>query len=715
MTAAAQLESCCWPVSRLGEALALVARIISLPSATGNARVASAAIATHNGENLEQWIDAAAASLGLEAQPAEARYSEIERLIRDSGPALFRVPGKKEAHFLVLVKSSKRRVSLLGLDHIVHALRPEIVRAALCQEMETPVTSEVDQLLDAIGTSDRRRDRARNAILREQLSALPISACWLLRLAPGGDFWSHAEQAKLPGRLVALVAAHTAQYLLWLLAWWILGQAVLQGRFDPGWLGAWALLLFCLVPFRLFVIWSQGLLAIGAGALLKQRLLYGALRLEPDEIRHQGVGQLLGRVIESEAVESLALSGGFLGLVAGIELLVAAFVVGAGSGGWLHSMFLLGWVFITLFMGWSYYKRREQWTDVRLGMTNDLVERMVGHRTRLAQEPRDHWHDGEDQSMHRYLDQSAAMDRSTALLMALGPRGWVVIGLLGLVPAFVSVGGSPVGLAVSIGGILLAYRALQKLAQGLSHLVGAGIAWKQIAPLFQAAARSEHRGSPDSVDAPGSSPGQRAKAATVVEAHDLAFRYHDRGEAVLRGCNLRICAGDRLLLEGPSGGGKSTLASLLMGLRQPSSGLLLLHGLDWQTAGNAIWRQHVAAAPQFHENHVLTATFAFNLLMGRRWPPQVEDLQRAGELCVELGLGDLLGRMPAGLLQMVGETGWQLSHGEKSRLYLARALLGGADLIVLDESFASLDPENLRRALRCVLERAPTLLVIAHP
>ena len=66
-------------------------------------------------------------------------------------------------------------------------------------------------------------------------------------------------------------------------------------------------------------------------------------------------------------------------------------------------------------------------------------------------------------------------------------------------------------------------------------------------------------------------------------------------------------------------------------------------------------------------------------------------------------------------LATVGETGWQLSHGEKSRLYIARALLQHAELVVLDESFASLDPENLRRALNCVLARAPTLLVIAHP
>jgi len=71
--------------------------------------------------------------------------------------------------------------------------------------------------------------------------------------------------------------------------------------------------------------------------------------------------------------------------------------------------------------------------------------------------------------------------------------------------------------------------------------------------------------------------------------------------------------------------------------------------------------------------------------------------------------------MPAGFQQMVGESGWQLSHGERSRLFIARALLQKADFIVLDESFAALDQENLQLALQCVFKRAPTLLVIAHP
>ncbi len=108
-------------------------------------------------------------------------------------------------------------------------------------------------------------------------------------------------------------------------------------------------------------------------------------------------------------------------------------------------------------------------------------------------------------------------------------------------------------------------------------------------------------------------------------------------------------------------------------------------------------------------------TFAFNLLMGGEWPAGPEDFERAETLCRDLGLGDLLERMPAGLLQQVGETGWQLSHGERSRLFIARALLQNADFVILDESFAQLDPENLQRALRCVLDRAATVMVIAHP
>jgi len=344
------------------------------------------------------------------------------------------------------------------------------------------------------------------------------------------------------------------------------------------------------------------------------------------------------------------------------------------------------------------------------------VEGMVGHRTRLAQEAPGHWHEGEDQALERYLELSKGIDRSTLFLLALVPRGWLMLGILGLTPAFVSGTSSPAALAVGLGGTLLAHRALKRLATGLQHLVGAGVSWKQVAPLFQAAARSQReRAFPSPHITAHNASEENSFGNPLLEAHELSFRYPNRSEPVLRGCSFRISIGERILLEGPSGAGKSTLASLLTGLRHAQSGLLLLDGLDRQTLGSEGWRRKVTAAPQFHENHVLTGTFSFNLLMGRCWPPRPEDLEEAELICRELGLDHLLKRMPAGLLQMVGESGWQLSHGERSRLYIARALLQGSDLIVLDESFASLDPEILQQCFHCVLARAPALLVIAHP
>ena len=134
-----------------------------------------------------------------------------------------------------------------------------------------------------------------------------------------------------------------------------------------------------------------------------------------------------------------------------------------------------------------------------------------------------------------------------------------------------------------------------------------------------------------------------------MEATQVVFRYPGRGEPILQNCNLSIRAGERILLEGPAGGGKSTLVSLLTGLRSPESGLLLLHGLDRSTVGAEHWRRRVVAAPQFHDNYVVTETFAFNLLMGCGWPPPTEaDFREAEAVCRELGLGPLLARMPSG-------------------------------------------------------------------
>lgn len=709
------LETLSWPMAKLGEAIEALGRRAGLSPHAVQAPVPPQDVdGNPNGASLGEWIGLAATHFGLEAEPVEVPHTEGQALLSHANAVLLPLPSEGELRFLALF-GGRRSVSVLAPTLKVHQVRYAVIHTALFAGLEAQHVESVDWVLNTARISTRRRQGARATILREQLGPRMRFCCWLLRLPPRANIWRQACQARLPRCLLALLGAHTLQYILLLMAWWLVGRGALQGELDVAWLMAWVLLLFTLIPFRLLVTWLQGRFSIVAGGLLKQRLLAGALHLEPEEVRHQGAGQLLGRVLEAEAVESLSLSGGLQALVAVVELVMATIVVGLGAGGGLHVVLLLGWIACAGVLAWQYIRSRRSWTDTRLTLTHDLVERMVGHRTRLAQEVRGRWHDGEDQALERYLPVAQTMDRWSVLMMGLTPRGWLVLALLGLAPDFIAGQASPVALAVSLGGILMAYRALHTLAASLVHLASAAIAWCQIAPLFHAATRSEASGTPTFAFTNGARPHQTRKNHPVLEAHDLVFRYREHGAPILDGCNLRLHMGERLLLQGPSGEGKSTLASLLVGLRQPESGLLLLRGLDQPTLGAQGWRRRVVAAPQFHENHIFAGTFAFNLLLGRRWPTTDHDLHEAEALCRELGLGALLDRMPGGMQQVVGETGWQLSHGEQSRIYIARTLLQHADVVVLDESFAALDPDTLQLALRCVRDRAATLIVIAHP
>ena len=166
--------------------------------------------------------------------------------------------------------------------------------------------------------------------------------------------------------------------------------------------------------------------------------------------------------------------------------------------------------------------------DERLGRT------VVGHRTRLAQEAPERWHDGEDQALARYLERSPAIDRTGAWLLALAPRGWLILGLLGLASSFVSGHGSPAALAMGLGGMLLAFRAFQKLATGMWHLAGAAIAWEQVAPLSTrrlAQRFAAHRPLLSCLCLRRIA----KRRPIVIEAHELIFRDRDPGEPILAG------------------------------------------------------------------------------------------------------------------------------------------------------------------------------------
>ncbi len=699
-----------WAVTSLDRALELLAHASGVQPQSGAHLPAPRPPVEADLDALGCWVEQACRRLNVEAESTEIPYNDVERSLRFAGPALLMLSGPDGPAFLALLDAGRRTAIILGRDGRRHRMPVRELAARLRHDLDAPFAPLARSLVEEAGIPDARQAGAASAILRDRLGAAPTSACWLLRLRPDAPFLHQLRHALLTRHLLILSMAYVGHACVWATSWWIVGRAALEGRFDSGTLVAWTFLLFILVPLGLLAAWSQGVFAVGAGGLVKLRLLFGALRLDPDETRHEGVGHHLARVMESESVESLSLAACFSALATTIELLLAAAIFIA-AGHIAHLILLLATLLITSLLGWSYLRRRREWTTARRHMTQDMVERMVGHRTRLAQEPIAHWHDGEDQLLEPYLMRSSRMDRTDQALMAV-PRCWLMIGLIGLAPSFITAQTAPAMLAVGLGATMLAFGALAKLTSTFAYVAAAAIGWTQIKPLLEAARRPEAVGCGDptpplSVETP-------SRPGPVVTARDLSFRYSDRPEAALKDCSFRIGHGEHVHVSGPSGSGKSTLVSLLTGLRRPTSGVLLIDGMDRATLGEEGWRRRVVAAPQFHENHVFTESLAFNLLMGRRWPPLPEDLEAAEAVCRRLQLGDLLDRMPGGLFQLVGETGWQLSHGERSRLFMARALLQGADLVVLDESFAELDPENLRHCLREVAELSGTLLVVGH-
>jgi ATP-binding cassette, subfamily B, bacterial len=696
------LEALVWPLSDVPRAITALARQSRL-----EVRSAGAAPPMPKGDTpVHEWVVGAARWHGVDAVRVHGVYPDLPWILSNLDSILLRLPGSGEARFLAIARARGGRCLVLGSDDEAHDVaREDVVRALSASP--APTGSSLDDVVADLPA--RLRPRIREALVRDRDASTSLTGCWTVRAPVSSSFFGQLRRAHVPMRLAWLFLGYLAHYGCWVMSWWVLGSTALAGRADPGWLAAWTLLLLSMVPLRAFVSRAQGTISIDVGALLKQRLLAGALRMSPDAVRHQGVGQLLGRVIESEAIESLSLTGGFMALFAVAELLVSGAVLAGGAAGGWHAALLAGWTMAIASLAWIYFRRRRAWTASRMGLTNDLVERLVGYRTRLAQQDPAAWHVDEDDAVRDTLERSQRVDTTEVLLRTVATRGWLLAGIAMLVPVFVA-GTDATAMAVGLGGVLLAFQALRKLVGGLAHVAGAAIAWESIRPLFDAASREEAPSSPHLIVKP-----TQVTDTPVLDARDLGYRYRPDGRAVLSACDLEVRAGERVLLEGASGSGKSTLAMVLAGIRQPHAGLLMLHGQDRGTLGADAWRRRVVFVPQFHENHLVTGTLAFNLLMGRRWPPSREDMKEADAVCRELGLADLLKTLPSGLLQMVGDTGWQLSHGERTRVFIARALLQEASVVIFDESFGALDPASLQQAVASAGRRAQTMIVIAHP
>lgn len=712
------LAALTWPVDRLEEAVFSLAQACGWTLSEAEPDFIQARLAGEvPRQSLDQRIAQSAQQWGLEIEAVAGPYGEAHRLLQGLGPAVLSMPESAAGpHFLVLLRGDRRWVYLIRVDRSIQRFRAQPLADALWADLADPWLARVESLLDAAGVEQQQRASARHTLLATLLGTTVQRGGWLLRLPPGSSLQQQLKTAQVPRWLGLLLTSYAAQLLLGVGAWWLIGRDALAGEFSWAWLWAWMLLLLTTIPFQLLGSLAQRQIAVRIGEIFKSRLLQGALNLQPEEVRHQGAGHLLGRVLAADLVEQVTLAGGLITLLALFQIGAAAVILSLGTGSWLFLALLGGLLLLLAVTSWQYSQAHALFTASHRATTADLVERMVGHRTRLAQEDPVHWHTEEDWVLAHYVQPQTRQDQAGNRLGLLA-RSWVVASLALFVVLLAGQTPGPAQLAIALGGMLLAWQALDTLTTGIQSLAHVRSAWQEVQLLFAAAHRPTAAGALLPT-APPADRGERYPAESappLLSAEAVVFRYSDRAQPILKGCDLRIEEGEQILLTGPSGGGKSTLAALLAGLRQPVAGRLALRGYDWQRVGAATWRRQVVVVPQFHENYVLTGSLAFNLLLGRCWPPTSADLRLAQAICREAGLGELLDRMPAGLNQIVGEGGWQLSHGEKSRIYLVRALLQAPQLLILDESFGALDAESLQVAMRCVRQHAATLLVIAHP
>lgn len=199
------------------------------------------------------------------------------------------------------------------------------------------------------------------------------------------------------------------------------------------------------------------------------------------------------------------------------------------------------------------------------------------------------------------------------------------------------------------------------------------------------------------------------KGFTVqVEAADFAY---DPAQPVLRRAALTAAPGEIVALVGPSGGGKTTMIRLLLGLIHPSEGRACLRTCDGQQLEmDAALRRFFSYVPQ--GNTLLSGTIADNLRMVR---PEADDAALEQALRAACAW-EFVSKMPEGLNATVGEHGHGLSEGQAQRIAIARALLRDAPVLLLDEATSALDVATERAILRNLVREYPhkTCIVTTH-
>lgn len=193
-----------------------------------------------------------------------------------------------------------------------------------------------------------------------------------------------------------------------------------------------------------------------------------------------------------------------------------------------------------------------------------------------------------------------------------------------------------------------------------------------------------------------------------IELRNVHYRYNSTDPLILNDVSFVIEPGDHVAITGPSGGGKSTLVKILLGLVEPTDGEVLIDGRPFAKFGYRNFRDQVAAVLQ--EDSLFAGSLADNIALFDETP----DIDRVIASAQAAALHDDISEMRMGYDTLVGDMGSTLSGGQKQRLLLARALYRRPKLLVMDEGTSHLDAALERQVNAAVSEMGITRIIVAH-
>ena len=448
-------------------------------------------------------------------------------------------------------------------------------------------------------------------------------------------------------------------------------------------------------------------LALRSLSGLRKRFYERIEPLAPAELDAYRKGDLLARMVgDVDAMQNLYLRGLLPPLVAllagGVAVgAAAAFVPAAGLA--LAAGLLAGGLAVPALSGYVGARAGRRQAEARGALSAELVE-LLGAAPELVA------HGAQERALGRVRDRSASLvrlARRNALAAGIGDgagvlvTGITVVAVLAIaVDASARGGLDPVLIATLALLALAAFEAVTPLAAAARELSATLAAGRRLLEITER--------EPAVREAADPLPAPPWPFAVTLEGVDA--RYVGQPRAALKGFSLRLAPGERVALVGPSGAGKTTVVNLLLRFLDPEAGRLTLAGRDLREYRLEDARRAFAVAGQ--DSHLFSASIRDNVRLACPDAPEteiVDALRRAR-------IWDWVRDLPDGLDTFVGEQGRELSGGQRQRVVVARALLAGAPVLVLDEPTAHLDPPTAADLMRDVMAAAGgrSVLLITH-